>query len=400
MKFAHLSDCHIGSWREPKMRDLSTSSFIKAMDICKEEGVDFVVIAGDIFNTAVPAIECLRTAVDKFKELKDLNIPIYLIPGSHDFSASGKSMLDVLESAGLCTNVSKGALVDNKLRLSFVVDKKTGVKITGLLGRKCGLEKNFYEVLDRDFLEQESGSKIFVFHTALDELKPKDLSDVDSMALSLLPKGFNYYAGGHVHIVESTSLDGYNNIVYPGPVFPNSFSEIEKLRYGGFYIVEDWKPCHVLLELHPVFSIVVSCDKKSSKEVEEELIKSLNEFQLKNALITIRVFGRLASGRLSDIGFRDIIKKCYDCGAYFVLKNSGQVVSKEFEPVVVERKTVDEIENEVISQHALQQTRFAQDRISAAVKTLMLAFSREKLEGETNSDFEKRLKEEIDKLLS
>jgi len=63
--------------------------------------VDFILIAGDLFNTSLPGIDKLKLAVQKLKQLKDNNIPVYIIAGSHDFSPSGKTMLDVLENAGL-----------------------------------------------------------------------------------------------------------------------------------------------------------------------------------------------------------------------------------------------------------------------------------------------------------
>ena len=44
MKFAHLADCHIGSWREPELKELSIKSFEKAIDICIKEHVGFVLI--------------------------------------------------------------------------------------------------------------------------------------------------------------------------------------------------------------------------------------------------------------------------------------------------------------------------------------------------------------------
>ena len=44
MKFAHLADCHIGSWRDPKLRDLSSTAFSKAVDSCIQKQVDFVLI--------------------------------------------------------------------------------------------------------------------------------------------------------------------------------------------------------------------------------------------------------------------------------------------------------------------------------------------------------------------
>jgi len=32
MKYAHLADAHLGSWREAKLRDISTQAFLQAID--------------------------------------------------------------------------------------------------------------------------------------------------------------------------------------------------------------------------------------------------------------------------------------------------------------------------------------------------------------------------------
>ena len=126
MKFAHMADVHIGSWRDPKLRDLSTEAFLKATLICVEQHVDFVLIAGDLFNTALPGIDNLKLVVKALRALRSQKIPVYIIPGSHDFSPSGKTMIDVLEEAGLVKNVVKGTVKDEKLFLKFTVDEKTG----------------------------------------------------------------------------------------------------------------------------------------------------------------------------------------------------------------------------------------------------------------------------------
>ncbi|MBW2993044.1 metallophosphoesterase, partial [Candidatus Woesearchaeota archaeon] len=68
MRFAHLADCHIGSWREPKLRDAGINAFIKMMNMCIEKNVDFILISGDLFNTSLPAVDHLKDAVEKLKE--------------------------------------------------------------------------------------------------------------------------------------------------------------------------------------------------------------------------------------------------------------------------------------------------------------------------------------------
>jgi len=166
MKFGHIADVHLGSWREPKMRDLGSRAWIAAIRMCLDKKVDFVLISGDLFNTSVPPIESLKLAVMQLKKLKDAGIPVYTIAGSHDFSASGKTMLEVLEEAALVRNVCRGSVEGDKLRLDFTVDPETGAKITGMIGKKGMLEKKYYEDLFRQNLEAENGFKIFMFHTA------------------------------------------------------------------------------------------------------------------------------------------------------------------------------------------------------------------------------------------
>src|SRR3989344_2635242 len=138
MKYAHLADLHLGSWREPKMRDLSTKSFLMAIDQCIQNQVDFILFAGDIFNTSLPSLDTLKIVTKRLKELQERDIPLYVIAGSHDFSPSGKTMIDVLENAGLLINVCKGSINEEsrELHLNFTIDPKTQTKITGILGRK------------------------------------------------------------------------------------------------------------------------------------------------------------------------------------------------------------------------------------------------------------------------
>ena len=105
MKFAHLADCHIGAWKDQRLRTVNLKSFVKAITICIEQKVDFILISGDLFNTAIPSIDSLKSTVKTLNRLKEQEILVYIIPGSHDFSPSGKTILDVLEEARLIKNV-------------------------------------------------------------------------------------------------------------------------------------------------------------------------------------------------------------------------------------------------------------------------------------------------------
>jgi DNA repair exonuclease SbcCD nuclease subunit len=398
MKFSHLADCHIGSWRDPSLANLSTIAFEKAIDKSIEEKVDFIIIAGDLFNTALPSIDKLKLATSKLKQLLDKDIPVYLIAGSHDFSPSGKTMLDVLENAGLVINVAKGEEINNKLKLKFTTDKKTGTKITGMLGKKGGLEKSYYENLLKEELESELGTKIFLFHSLLTELKPKSLEKADSQPLSLLPKNFTYYAGGHPHFIYSEKHEDYGTISYPGPLFPNNFKELEELKHGGFYIVEDNVPEWVPVKLYDVESISIECDHKVPEDIEKEIKDKIKEKEFKDKIVTLRLAGTLESGKPSDIDFKNIFSLLKEKGAYTILKNSSALTSKEFEDIKVDTSNTEEIEETLIAEQIAKDDLEDKDAIELTKKLLNL-LDTDKKEGEKEHDFQKRLKQEIDNIL-
>ncbi len=399
MRFVHIADCHLGSWREPKLREVNNKAFISVIDFCIEKKIDFLLISGDLFNTALPSIDSIKLAVEQLKKLKDHKIPVYAIAGSHDFSPSGKTILDVLDSAGFLTDVSRGESVEGKLRLKFTEDLRTGIKITGLIGKKGGLEKNYYYNLIRDNLETEKGYKIFLFHTAISELKTKELAEMDSMPLSLLPKGFNYYAGGHVHIIDKKEFETHKNVVYPGPIWPNSFSELEKLGKGGFAFVDSGKIEQMKIEPARVISVKINVEGKNPSEAEQEIIDGFKEESIKDSVVTLRLEGCLRKGKVTEIDFKKIFEELYSLGAHFVMKNTSKLKSKEFEEVKISENSVEQIEANLINEHSGQLQTFEKEKEKEITKQLFKQLATEKQEGEKNADFEKRIQESADKII-
>jgi len=395
MKFAHLADCHLGSWREPKLKELNSRAFEKAVDICIKEKVDFILISGDLFNTSIPSIDVLRETVVKLKKLKDLNIQVYTIAGSHDFSPSGKTMLDVLEQAGLVKNIAKATEENGKLRLIFTKDNKTGAKIAGMIGKKGMLEKSYFKAIDKESLEREKGFKIFMFHTALDELKPKELEKMDSAPISLLPKGFDYYAAGHVHVRMEKSLSGYKNIIYPGPLFPNNFSELEK-ETGGFYIYDNGKIEFKPINIINVHAVEIDCNHKVPEQITSEVLSKIQNKEFLNTIVLLRLYGTLESGKTSEIDFKEIFNQLNEKNAYFVMKNTNKLETKEFEEVKVSTSNIEEIESNLIKENIGQiEINMPEEKL---IYNLMRVINTEKEEGELNRDFEERLKKELNQV--
>ncbi|HLD10810.1 MAG TPA: DNA repair exonuclease [Candidatus Nanoarchaeia archaeon] len=378
MKFSHLADCHIGGWKEEKLRELSLDALKKAIDMSIEEVVDFVVISGDLFDSALPPIEMIKEVARQIKRLKDKEINCYVIAGSHDFSLSGKTMLKVFEEAGLVQDLVK--FEEN--RLNFTIDK-CGIKLVGMWGKKAGLEIEDYKTLNKEKLEKEDGFKIFVFHTAIDEFKPDP--NIKGINCYDLPKGFDYYAGGHVHYVCDINKKDYGRIVYPGALFPNNFKELWDFEGGGFYIVKingeislEYKE----IKLKEIEKKEIDVNEKSIEQIRNELLAINN---LKDKILLLRFKGVL-NGKISDLKLNEFQFK----NTFLVLKNTSQLKNKEFEKLTI--KPEENIEEELISEYSKD------IKLKDIILELMIALDKEKEDGEKNVDFEERILKDVRKI--
>jgi hypothetical protein len=393
MRFSHTADCHIGGHRDLRLRLLNEGAFERFVSESIESGVDFAIIAGDLFNTAIPGIDTLKFTVIQLGRLKAKGIPVYAIPGSHDYSPSGKTMLDVLEEAGLLRNVCRGTIAANgRLRLSFTQDPKTKAKLTGVIGKRGMLDRQIYQELDPS-IANEPGTKIFLFHTAISELKPRELHEMESAPVSFLPKGFDYYAGGHVHIIEryDDAAHGYRNVVYPGPLFPNSFSELEQLEHGGYMLYEDGKITRKEIALAPVRRIAIDAEGRSASDVQRELADRSERLDGKDAIVLLRLSGTLASGGLADIGLREAVRTLESRGAYIVLRYTGQLSSRDFAAIRVEsRDAPHEIEERLLAEHASGLLLDGKDAV-ALTRSVLHLLAREQLDGEKVYEYEARM---------
>ena len=102
MKFLHTADLHIGK----KLFELSMIEDQKYIlsqiyDIACREQVDAVVIAGDVYDRAVPSTEAVELLDDFLTRLQTAGISVIMISGNHD-SPERVSFADaILEKQGL-----------------------------------------------------------------------------------------------------------------------------------------------------------------------------------------------------------------------------------------------------------------------------------------------------------
>ena len=375
VKFAHIADCHLGGWKQPELQALNFQSFQKAIEVCIDEKVEFVLIAGDLFDTAFPGIEILKDAFGEFKRLKEAKIPCFIIAGSHDYSASGKTFLDVLEKAGFCHNVEDVEERDGLLYLNPTVYK--GLVLYGYPGRKAGLEVQ--ELRRVRFNDSPGMFKIFMLHTTLD--KVKGTLPIDAIEYDKLPKA-DYYAAGHIHIDYQ-----YENFVYPSTTFPNNFQELEDLGHGGFYIVNtDLKNPLKRITLKIKETLPIEIEIKNALTATEKILDILNQKDLEDKIILLRVRGVIEIGSQADIKFQKIEEFAKNKGAYFLLKNIHDLKVKETE-FEVEVENTENIEEESIRAYSEENP----SNFNATILPLMNAPSIEKQEGETSEAFSARL---------
>jgi DNA repair exonuclease SbcCD nuclease subunit len=364
------------------MQELNFEAFRQAISICIEKKLDFVLIAGDLFDSAYPGIEILKETFAEFRKLNQAQIDCFIIAGSHDYSVSGKTFLDVLECAGFCKNISNSVEDEEKIILEPVIYK--GVALYGYPGKKSGLE---IQDLRRIKLNDSPGLfKIFALHTTID--KAKGTLPIDSIETENLPNA-DYYAMGHLHIDFQ-----YKNFVYPGPLFPNNFQELEDLKYGGFYLVdtESENPLQkIKIKIKDILSL--KFEFNDTIGATEKIISELSKVELNDKIVLLRIEGELENGKNSDINFQKIEEFAKSKNAYFVLRNTHGLNQKEIE---LEREIRDSenVERDAIKIYNDENPAEFNDLVPQLINSLQT----EKQEGETAEVFTNRLMEEARKI--
>ena len=179
---------------EVRRRDFNRA-FKEVVDKTLELKPDFMIIAGDIFHHARPSNVTLEAAIKNFSRLRDAEIPVLVVDGSHDAAPNiiTSTILNPLDAAGLLYYLPRheGACWRNeKCYIYGIPNYRTRRKTEEQLPL-------FYK--ENKPSPNPALFNIFVFHMALDlpSVKPPQMEA--EAPPELLPEGFNYYAGGHVH---------------------------------------------------------------------------------------------------------------------------------------------------------------------------------------------------------
>ena len=196
--FVHASDLHLGYAQyglEARRQDFD-NAFKELVDKAIELKPDFMIIAGDLFHQARPSNVTLENTIRSFKRLKDANIPVLTVDGSHDSAPNiiTGTILHPLDSAGLIHHLPRHS--------GACWRKPDCCYVYGI--------PNFHnkhkteEALPKFMTENPPTPSnkvynIFVFHAAVDLPSVKPPYIEAEVSPEQLPNGFDYYAAGHVH---------------------------------------------------------------------------------------------------------------------------------------------------------------------------------------------------------
>jgi len=394
VKFAHLADCHLGSWRQEELQKLNFQSFQKIIEKCIQEKVDFILISGDLFDSAYPPIEILKDSFAEFKKIHDAGIKVYLIAGSHDFSASGKTFLDVLEKAGFCKNVGKFEIYreGEEEKIKLIPYMHNDIAIYGYPGKKSGMEVKDIEKIKNINLDSHHSFKILMLHTTIKEvMADQSMESINKQKLPLA----NYYALGHVHQrFEDHIAD--SRYVYPGPTFPNNFQELSDLQYGSFQIVEvdgkDIKTKPVEIKLKEV--VTIELEITNGITATQEIKSHIDKLALYNKIVLLKLKGTLTEGKTGDIRFNEIEDLMKKKEAYTFLRNISSI---EPHKLVVTSSAEDYQEREKINTDEFYKKN--PNNFNDLHYPLMEALKLEKHEDEKTAIYEERLMSELKSIL-
>ncbi len=340
VRFAHIGDVHLGAFRDPVLRELNLQAFLRGLEVARREGAAFLVIAGDLFDSNLPEMAVVERAAAGLRELRDAGVAIYAFYGSHDRSPTERGVVDVLASAGLYVNVGvQGREGDEDdvtggggVQPEPVTDPATGAVLAAVGGRKLGLETKVLEAMDHDALTRRVAHAplaVFGFHGAVEGMLPPELGMLESLPPSRLPRGFHYYALGHIHAHRLKRIQGGALAAYPGPTFGATFSDLFDTGPKGMLLVDcdgagRCEARHVPIDVAPIVRLDVDVEGMDAQRAREHVQGAVGSVAPEGRVVLLRVRGTLSSGRPTDLDLASVGQALLAQGARaFALNRSG-----------------------------------------------------------------------------
>ncbi|EAC8488432.1 exonuclease SbcCD subunit D [Listeria monocytogenes] len=215
IQFLHMADLHLDSpfiglstLPQPLFSAIQESTFQsleRITTVAIKEAVDFVLIAGDIYDSEDQSVRAQARFSKEMKRLEVANIPVFMIHGNHDFIEKHKEKL---------------TLPSNVHVFSEQVEVMSHKTATGVSVNIYGFSYNERYIrssrVDKYKIQGNADFHIALLHGS--EVSSSEEHDVYApfRVQEISKKGFDYWALGHIHkrqlLAESPS------IYYPGNI--------------------------------------------------------------------------------------------------------------------------------------------------------------------------------------
>ena len=247
MKFLHTSDWHIG-------RQLHNQSLLEdqayildqIVGLAVQNKVDAVVVAGDIYDRAIPpvqAVELLDHVLNRL--IVELNIPVLMIAGNHDshsrlgFAASHMADNGLYIQGPLSKEIDPVMIKDSNgdTTAFFLIPYVEPLALKNLhqdndAASDIRTHEDAMAFILKDVTSHDVGNapKVIVSHCFIDggeesdSERPLSMGGADRIPPALF-NDFAYTALGHLH---GPQYKGANHIRYSGSPLRYSFSEVKQ----------------------------------------------------------------------------------------------------------------------------------------------------------------------------
>lgn len=210
-RFVHTADIHLDSpLRSLSLRnrelaaligDSTRQALIGIVDLCLEEQVDALIIAGDLYDGEQTSMKTARFLSTQLARLSQANIAVYKIRGNHD--ALSKITQELVLPVGV--KVFGG-------RAEMVLHSTGGLDIA-IHGMSFAKPHAPESLLPKYRAPAAGAINIGIMHTSVGGAPGHDLYAPTSAA-DLHGSGFDYWALGHIH--KRSQHAGEKTVIMPG----------------------------------------------------------------------------------------------------------------------------------------------------------------------------------------
>ena len=210
-RFIHTADIHLDSpLRSLAMRnadlaelvgDATRQALIAIVDLCIDEQVDALIIAGDLYDGDQTSMKTARFLASQMQRLNEAGIATFIIRGNHD------AMSRITQELILPPSVTRFGGRADAISLTR---GDLGLSIHGLSFAKPQAPESLLEKYNRP---TPDAVNIGIMHTSLAGAPGHDLY-APCKASDLHGWGFDYWALGHVHVREQHVGDRL--VIMPG----------------------------------------------------------------------------------------------------------------------------------------------------------------------------------------